>query len=57
MASSREITRHINTYANQRGIKIVKYHPTTHDPLLLNVGNWCNGHVGDDKINEVLDVY
>jgi GNAT superfamily N-acetyltransferase len=56
---NRLLTRQITTYANQRGIKIVKYNPLVHDDLFGNsfVEAWCKGYVSNEKVNEILDVY
>jgi hypothetical protein len=57
MADRRKLTRHINTFANQRGVKIVKYNPNIHDDLLGDLETWCGGFVSIEKINEILNVY
>lgn len=51
----RRVSRHLTTYANQRGIKLVKYHPETHDPLLENAADWCRNHVSQEKLTEIFD--
>jgi GNAT superfamily N-acetyltransferase len=47
----------MNTFLNQRGIKLVRYDPHVHDELLADVEDWCRGHVSKEKLDEVLDVY
>jgi hypothetical protein len=51
----KSLTRHVTTFGNQRGIKIVKYRPLVHDPLIDST--WCRNFVSAEKWNEILDVY
>lgn len=51
----RRITRYINTYANQRGVKIVKYDPATHDELIGD-SKLCEGSIADEYLDTILDV-
>ena len=54
----KQVTRHITTFANQRGVKIVKYNPATHDVLIEDfVEAWGRGYVSLEKVTEILDVY